>query len=327
MVQPCALGEPTIPTEGSRRRWRRRRIAARCWLVLFLLAATSRLAQLGSRAKAGPSCPLNPHLVRRWRSEDCQVSPIDALDRGGAVDPWAGLLGTLWAALRRNGQAVALWLLGPVRARLHRARRTITTRSECTNRAFLAAAVAPKGQAGLRASRLQRQRTGNRSEAPGRRVGQQCPNSPPEPTRGHARAGESVRVTLGRPEPLPGLLLAANVPAEPAAAGSSPAWKAGGARPEPTEGPGLTPPRNRISSRQHQPGRSPIRKPRHTRSTPRSFCAGRKPTPIAQLVPGQVLSLGTRRRPAPAGGRDHSFRPARAQGDPARMDERGQQRT
>jgi hypothetical protein len=58
------------------------------------------------------------------------------------------------------------------------------------------------------------------------------------------RAAESVRVTLGRPEPLPGLLLAANVRDEPAASDSSHDWKDGASRTETAQDPVLTPPRD-----------------------------------------------------------------------------------
>jgi Protein of unknown function (DUF1571) len=50
--------------------------------------------------------------------------------------------------------------------------------------------------------------------------------------------GGSVRVTLGRPEPLPGMVLAANVPEEPTEPSAALAWKKGGTRTEVASGPG-----------------------------------------------------------------------------------------
>ncbi len=63
----------------------------------------------------------------------------------------------------------------------------------------------------------------------------------PSPKSG---AGGSVRVTLGRPEPLPGMVLAANLPEETTEPSGALSWKNGGTRTEVANGPGLGGPKD-----------------------------------------------------------------------------------
>jgi Protein of unknown function (DUF1571) len=79
-------------------------------------------------------------------------------------------------------------------------------------------------------------------------------NEPTSPTSTTARtspkvADESIRVALGRPEPLPGLVLAAAERPRPASTGSAPRWKSETDDPTHVSSPGLSPPGERHGSK------------------------------------------------------------------------------